>query len=229
MTEQLREDVWLLDIGLFPPLDTNGYLVDDGEVTLVDTGLWVNRPSLRSELAEAGYTPRDLDRVLLTHYDLDHTAGLRELRPEFDGEVIIGQVDYDLYTGAYDPQWLHHKGLFHRLVRPFFPIPNDFDVRPVEDEETIGGFTAYHTPGHNPGHMAYVHESGAAFVGDLLWEDDRELRYPFWADSYSTRELRASVIDFAARAPPFEILGMGHGRPYTSGGYAALRSYAGRL
>lgn len=229
MAEQLAEGVWWLDVGLVRPIDTNAFLVDDGSVTLIDTGLPCNCPSLRSELADAGYSPSDLDRVLLTHYDLDHTTGLGGLRPEFDGPVYIGQRDLDLSTGAYDPPLLHHKGLFHRITRRFFPLPADFDVRGLVDGETVGRFTAYLTPGHNPGHMAFVHDSGAAFVGDLLWENERRLKHPILADSYSTRELRASVIDFASRSPPFEVLGMGHGTPMSENGYRAVRSYAGSL
>lgn len=229
MAERLAEGVWLLDVGLFAPVDTNAYLIDDGEVTLIDTGLWVNRPSLRSEVADAGYGPGDIDRVLLTHYDLDHTTGLRELRPEFDGPVYLGEADYDIVTRRSSPPLLHHKGLFHRVSRRLFPLPRDADVRPVADGERVGNFTAYHTPGHNPGHTVFVHDSGAAFVGDLLWENDGRLRYPVLADSYSTRELRASVIDLVGRTGPFELLAMAHGRPIREGGYAALRSYAGSL
>ena len=34
ITTRLAEGVWLLDLGLVPPLATNGFLVDDGTVTL---------------------------------------------------------------------------------------------------------------------------------------------------------------------------------------------------
>lgn len=229
MARELAPDVWYLDLGFVRPIETNCYLVDDGTVTLVDTGLWYNRPSLRAELSIAGYTPADVDQVLLTHYDLDHTTGLRHLPESFDGPVYIGQADYDLYTGASDPPWLHHKGLFHRLVRPLFPLPGDVDVHPVEDSESIGNFTAFHTPGHNPGHTAYVHDSGAAFVGDLVWEDDGRLTPPFWLDCYDTRQLRESIVSFAARSPAFEVAGMGHGRPFADGGHQAFEELASRL
>jgi len=215
MAERLRSGVWLLDVGLVRPLNTNSYLVDDGTVTLIDTGLWVNWPSLRSELAEAGYDPADIDRILLTHYDLDHTTGLGRLSSEFGGPIYIGQRDYDLATGGFDPPLCHHKGLFHRLVRPLFPIAGS-DIRPVRDGERIGNFTVFDTPGHNPGHVAYVHEDGAAFVGDLFWERDGKLTPPVWLDSYDMDELRASIVEFWSRAPPLDLLGMGHGDPITS-------------
>jgi glyoxylase-like metal-dependent hydrolase (beta-lactamase superfamily II) len=229
MAERLGDGVWLLDVGWIRPLDTNCYLVDDGEVTLIDAGLWRNRPSLRSELVDAGYGPGDVDRVLLTHYDLDHTTGLRELRPGFDGPVYIGQRDFDLYSGAWDPPLLHHKGLFHRVARRLFPIPDEFEVRTVADGDVIGGFTAFHTPGHNPGHTVYVHGSGAAFVGDFLWRDGESVTVPVWADSYDVERIEDEVVRFAERAPPFDVLAMGHGRPFGSDGSAVLRQYAATL
>ena len=85
MPRRLTGGVWLLDLGLVEPVDAYAYLVDDtgaagdGTVTLVDTGLFLNRPTLDDELAAAGegYTLADIDRVLVTHYDLDHVGGLR--------------------------------------------------------------------------------------------------------------------------------------------------------
>jgi len=229
MAERLADGVWLLDVGLVPPLNTNAFLVEDGEVTLIDAGLWVNRPSLCSELADAGHAPGDVDRVLLTHYDLDHTSGLRELRPAFDGPVYIGRADYNLYTGAADPTWGHPKGVFHRIARLLFPLPGDADVRPVTDCDRIGSFLAYHTPGHNPGHTAYVHDSGAAFVGDLVWLKSGALTVPFWFDSYDLDLVRRSIRRFADRVDPFDVLATGHGRPATIGGYELLRAYAETL
>ncbi|MDS0276394.1 MBL fold metallo-hydrolase [Halomicroarcula sp. S1AR25-4] len=236
MVRRLSEGVWLLELGLFPPLASNAYLVDesafDGEsdaLTLVDTGLWWNEPTIVDELAAVGYGPADLDRVLLTHYDLDHVGGLNRLVPEFDGPVSVGTDDLALLEGHVDPELLHHKGLFHRASRRLFPLP-DLVLEPVADGDAIGGFTAYHTPGHNPGHVVYHHaDASAAFLGDLVWEDDGDLTTPFWGDSYDMNRLRRSIADLSARIPPFEIAAMGHGDPLTVGGDDALRTLASRV
>ena len=229
MATLLAEGVWWLDVGVIRPYDTNAFLVDDGTVTLVDTGLWRNCPSLASELADAGYAAEDVDRVLLTHYHLDHTGGLSRLAPAFDGPVYLGAADVALYTEEWDPPWTHPKGLYHRLARRLFPLSETLDVRSVEDGARIGAFTAYHTPGHNPGQTAYVHDSGAAFVGDLVWGGADGLTTPVWLDSYDVGQLKASAIDLLGRAPPFAVLAMGHGDPITADGDRALRRYVGGL
>jgi glyoxylase-like metal-dependent hydrolase (beta-lactamase superfamily II) len=243
MARELADGVWLLDLGLVPPLATNGFLIDgslreqldapaddadqdpatDEDLTLVDAGLFYNRRSIRAELADAGYSVADLDRVLVTHYDLDHIGGLGGIADELDGPVYIGEADGKLAAGESQPNVFHHKGLFHRIARRLFPLPDDIDLRHVRDGDEIGRFTAYHTPGHNPGHTVYVHDSGVAFLGDLVWEEEGELTPPFWLDSYDMRDVRESIRRFADESRPFEVACMGHGTPLTSGGDDAIR------
>ncbi|MFC6835269.1 MBL fold metallo-hydrolase [Halomarina ordinaria] len=232
--ERVRGDVHRLQLGWVEPFVVNAYVVDDGgTVTLVDTGMPANRRSLRGELAAAGYDPADVDRVLLTHYDLDHVGGLTALArrlggPRFDAEVYLGAADVALVRGDTDPPWFHHKGAFHRLAREAFDL-RDVALTPVEDGDRIGGFTAHHTPGHNPGHTAYVHEAGVGFVGDLLWETDGALELPFWGDSYDRAAMRASVRALVARAAPFDVVCVGHGVPFVRGGGERLRAFAAGL
>jgi glyoxylase-like metal-dependent hydrolase (beta-lactamase superfamily II) len=218
MAEYVADGVWLLDLGLVPPFATNSYLLDDGEVTLVDAGLPVNRPSLRDELAATGHAPEDLDRVLVTHYDVDHTGGLARLGREIP--VYVGEADARL----------HHKGAFHHVARWLFPLPDDVEVRRVHDGDRIGGFEAFHTPGHNPGHTVYVHDDLAVcLLGDLVWGEPEGLSPPFWLDSYDMHELRESIRDLAARVPDFEYACMAHGDPVVEAGSDALRALADRL
>ncbi|MFC7142541.1 MBL fold metallo-hydrolase [Halosimplex aquaticum] len=229
MPTRLAEGVWMLDLGLVPPLSTNGYLVDDGTVTLIDPGLFWNRPSLGAELSEIGYEVADVDRVFLTHYDLDHTGGLRALDGEFDGPVYIGADDLALVRREQHPKLIHHKGLFHRAARRLFPLPAHMDLRGVEDGEEIGRFTAFHTPGHNPGHTVFVHDSGVAFLGDLVWESDGRLTPPIWFDSYDMREIGESIRGLAERVPSFEVAAVAHGTPLIRDGRTKLLECAARL
>ena len=237
MVRRLREGVWLLELGLFPPLASNAYLVDESAfggdsdaLTLIDTGLWWNDPTIVEELRAVGHGPADIDRVLLTHYDLDHVGGLNRLVPAFDGPVSVGRADLDLLARRSDPPWLHHKGLFHRASRRLFPLP-DLPLEPLDDGQRVGGFRAYHTPGHNPGHLVYYHDgASAAFLGDLVWAGDAgSLTPPFWGDSYDMGQLKESVAALSARIPAFDVAAMGHGDPLVTGGSEALRALATRV
>lgn len=245
MASELVDGVWLLDVGLVPPLATNAFLLDESidtsagadpdvdeeaELTLVDTGLWRNHPSLVGELADAGHEPADLDRVLLTHYDLDHVTGLgRLVERGFDGPVYMGRRDVELVRGEWDPPLAHHKGAFHRVARRLFGFP-DVDLRRIDDGDRIGGLTAYHTPGHNHGHTVFVHEGlSVACLGDLVWEQGGQLTPPFWLDSYEMRAIRESIKRFDREAPDFEVAAVAHGTPLVAGGRDAIRRLAAAL
>ena len=222
---EVTRGVHLLEVAWPEPVGSNAYLVDDGDVTLVDAGLPVGRHRLTDELAAAGYAVADLDRALVTHYDVDHVGGFRAV--DEDVPVYIGAVDAELVRGAWSPPLSHHKGAFHRLLRRLFPM-SGFDLHPVADGDRIGGFRSLHTPGHNPGHAVFIHDGlEAAFLGDLVWESDGEFVAPPWLDSYDTDRIARSISRVAGES--FEHACVGHGRPVSPAGDAVLRELAAEL
>jgi glyoxylase-like metal-dependent hydrolase (beta-lactamase superfamily II) len=230
MAERIAPGITRLDLGFRAPLGATAYLAEDGDLTLVDAGMPINRRRIRAEIDDAGRAIGEIDRVLITHYDLDHLGGLARLTPDLDAPVYLGRRDLDLLQGGYDPPLFHHKGLFHRAVRAVYSPPTSLSYRAVVNGERIGGFEAFHTPGHNPGHTVYVHEGlDAAFLGDLVWGENGGLTIPVWFDSYDVAEIRESVRWFAAESPPFELACVGHGDPVREGGDAALRALADRV
>lgn len=225
MAREITDGVWLLEVAWPEPIGANAYLVDDGDCTLVDAGLPLPRRSLSAELRETGHTLGEVDRVLLTHYDIDHVGGLA--RVDLDVPVYLGAPDCRLVRRSWSPPWRHHKGAFHRLVRRLYSL-SDADLRPVSDSEWIGGFRAVHTPGHNPGHTVFLHDdSGTALLGDLVWRTDEGFVPPPWLDSYDTAQTAESIDRIAEWQ--FESACPGHGRSYTTGGAEALRALADDL
>lgn len=229
MAERLAPGVHLLELGWHEPFGANAYLIDDGSLTLIDSGFPV-AGQLEAELADASATVADIDRVLITHYDLDHIGGLARVARNADAPVFIGAADLDIITGATAPPVFHHKGLFHRGLRAVFRLPDSLTFHPVTDGDIIGEFAAIHTPGHNPGHTVYVHRGRrAALLGDLVWESNGRLTLPIRLDSYDMTELRASVRRLSAITPPFEVACVGHGDPILTGGADALTALADRI
>jgi len=225
MAERIAPGIDRLDLGFRAPFGTTAYLLEDGDLTLIDAGMPLNAPRIRTEIGDAGHAVSDIDRVLITHYDLDHLGGLARLVPDLDAPVYLGEDDLALLRGGTDPPILHHKGLFHRGLRAVHSLPDSLSYRPVADGDRIGGFEAFHTPGHNPGHTVYVQEGrDVAFLGDLAWGEDGGLTIPIWLDSYDVAEIKESVRRFASVAPPFEYACVAHGPPVLSDGRGALRA-----
>ena len=230
MATELGEGVWWLDLG-----GVNAYLVDDpgsgkengeekGSLTLIDAGTPRDTGTIARGINEAGYSLSDVDRVLITHYDMDHVGALAGLSG-LDAPVSVGAADAGLLQGEH-PNWANRKGAFQLATGPLVAEP-DLAIEPIEDGVEIEGFRAYHTPGHTPGHVAYVNEArSAAFLGDLVTESDGELQPSPWFLSYDTGEVAGSIAALANRLDEFDICGMGHGVPFVRGGSDRLRECA---
>ena len=216
MPTELVPGVYRLDLGF-----VNAYVVEDGDdLVLCDAGTPGDGGDVRSALAELGYTPADVDRVLVTHYDLDHVGGLAGLG--LDAPVYAGDGDAAMLRGDARPPLSNHKGLLQLAMGPFVPRP-DLPIRTVADGETVGSFTAYHTPGHTPGHTVYVSEAcDVAILGDLVRESGGGLEASPWVMSYDTDEVSDSIRSLVERAPEFSAACVGHGVPLRTGGSAAL-------
>ena len=223
MPTALNDDqsVWAFDLGM-----VNAYLVDDGTVTLIDAGTPGAADDLESGLEAAGYSTDEIDRVLLTHFDLDHVGGLAPLGIEAPAYMM--DPDASMLEGSDRLPFTSKKGLLHRVTGVMLTRPN-VAIERVQDGQQIGGFTAHHTPGHTPGHVLYHHpELEVALLGDLVAEDDGTLGTPPWPLTHDNGQNRRSIRELAERDLSFEIACMGHGDPLTSGGDDALAVLANR-
>ncbi|WP_134668949.1 MBL fold metallo-hydrolase [Halorussus marinus] len=213
--------VWWLDLG-----SVNAYLVEDGDdLVLVDAGTPRDAGPLARAIRDTGHAVGEIDRILVTHYDFDHVGALGKLG--LDVPVYLGREDAAVLAGRDRPDWHNHKGLLQRVVQPFVAAPG-VPIRPVADGDEIGGFEAYHTPGHSPGHVVYVGDR-VAFLGDLVRERGGDLEPSPWLISYDTVAVRRSVRALADRVPDFDVAAMGHGTPILAGGSDRLRELAARL
>lgn len=223
MVTTLTEGVWWIDLGT-----VNAYLVADDGLTLVDCGMPWNAGAITDGIADAGHAIGDVDRVLVTHYDLDHVGAIADLQLPPDAEVFVGAADAPYVTGREKPALTNRKGLLQRIVGRFAGTVET--VTSVDDGDTIGSFTAHHTPGHTPGHTAYVSEThSAAFLGDLVREVDGRLAASPWYISRDTRAVRESIRGLVAADIEFEVAAMGHGTPFSEGGSDRLVALADRL
>ncbi|QSG10432.1 MBL fold metallo-hydrolase [Halapricum desulfuricans] len=221
MATELIEGVWWFDLR-----GVNAYLVEDGDtLTLVDAGTPLSRRELARDLRDLGHGFADIDRVLVTHYDVDHVGVLNRV----DAPVYAGATDAPLVGGERRPGVTGRKGLSQRLAAPFCPTPAG-PVRSIGDGDTVGSFTVVHTPGHTPGHVSYVSERlSVAFVGDLVRESGGRLEPSPGLLSHDTAQVRASIQRLAAALPEVDVLGMGHGVPFERDGHERLRELADRL
>jgi glyoxylase-like metal-dependent hydrolase (beta-lactamase superfamily II) len=139
---------------------TNSYLVEDEEThdaVVIDSNL---EPDLVTSIAKERRA--NVRAILLTHTDLDHIAGLHELREAF-GDVPIalhGEEREVVESGK-------------PLRREFGPLATQLGNLEslVEGESYRAGsltFDVLHTPGHSPGGVS-LRIDGFVFTGDALF------------------------------------------------------------
>ena len=113
-------------------------------------------------------------------------------------------------------------------------------VRPLGPDGSIPGIEGWHwvhTPGHTPGHVAYVRAPDRVVIsGDALLtlrvnaatgllRGRQGLSAPPWYTTWDRRAARASIREIAALEP--SVLAGGHGRPLAGAGTAAaIREFA---
>ena len=183
------------------------------ELILFDTGL--NGAGITSALAQAGYTPDQIDTVVLTHMHGDHIGGMMtDGQPTFsNARYVTGSAEFNAWSE------MGNDGF-------------DTNVRPMAEKMTMlddGGsvtssVTAMAAFGHTPGHMTYMIENegeqlllAADFANHYVWS----LAYPDWEvkfdrDKAAAAETRRRILGMlAADKVPF----VGYHMPWPGVGY----------
>jgi len=72
----------------------NCYLIEtDTSYILIDTGCPNKRTKLEKELESAGCKPGNLNLIVLTHGDFDHTGNAAHLREKFGAKIVMHHDD----------------------------------------------------------------------------------------------------------------------------------------
>ncbi len=193
-------------------------LVNTGsELILFDTGL--SGPGITGPLQAAGYSPDQVDVVVLTHMHGDHIGGMMtDGAPTFaNARYVTGSVEHNHWSAA------GNEGF-------------DTNVAPMNDQMTFieggdavaSGITAMAAFGHTPGHMAYMIESEGAQVALIA---DAANHY-VWSLGHPDWEVRFDMDKEAAAATRRELFGMlaadrvpfiGYHMPFPAMGYVQAR------
>lgn len=153
------------------------YVLKGDGVIAIDAGQPNKSETFRQGLQRAGMVPEDVGLILLTHAHWDHMGSARDLKRITGAPLAVHAREAEwVETGNPLPPpgattWGRVLTSVLRLMAPFIRVPPATVDRRLGDHETsleefgIRG-TVVPTPGHSPGSVSVVLESGEAFVGD---------------------------------------------------------------
>ena len=163
-----------------------------GKKVLFDNGMGSeklygpNSGRLLNSLREAGVAPSEIDAMVLTHAHSDHCWGTMgdDGTPNFPNATLyLSLAELDFWTSAAAEQRMARSVAGVR--KHILPLRDR--IRWIRDEEEfLPGVHALTTPGHTPGHMAFLFDGGWCLTGDVAFHDPLSYRFPEAESVYDT-------------------------------------------
>ncbi|MEM6589404.1 MAG: MBL fold metallo-hydrolase [Pseudomonadota bacterium] len=186
------------------------------QLVLFDTGL--NPDAITGALQDAGYSPDQVDLVVITHMHGDHINGLMgEGGATFpNAQYATGRVEFDHWAKA-------GSDGFDGKVRPLAD-----KMAMMEDGASgFSGHTAMAAFGHTPGHMVHMIESdgqqlliAADFANHYVWSlGNPDWHVVFDMDKDAAAKTRRRLLDMLAAD---KLAFAGYHMPWPGVGYVEV-------
>jgi glyoxylase-like metal-dependent hydrolase (beta-lactamase superfamily II) len=170
---------------------------DEENTILVDTGVPGQLNNIREEMEKAGVPFERLNKVIITHHDMDHIGSLASVVRESNNkvEVLAHEGERPYIQGEKLPIKMTPERIAQReeqlkampedkrkaMIDMFAKLPAKVDTLINDGEELpyCGGIVVIHTPGHTPGHTClYLKKYKALVTGDALNAAEGQLKGP---------------------------------------------------
>lgn len=218
--QQIRERLDSLFIDSENGVQTavNAFLVHTGEhLVLVDAGssacFGPTLGHVPDNLRASGYTPEDIDTILMTHLHPDHVCGLTDSEGNAiypNAELRVSQADADYWLSeeqaAAAPE--DAKGFFEMARNAVAPYQQAGRLETFQPgDELMDGVSAQDTSGHTPGHTSFLFQDEEEDM--LVWGDvvhsygvqfsDPSVAIEFDSDQQQAIAARQAVLSAAAK------------------------------
>ena len=221
---QITEGLWQINLGT-----VNAFLIDQGELTLVDTGLPGSADKIVAAIGSIGRNVADLKHIIVTHCHPDHAGSVAALKKLSGARVYMHPVDAAMVRKGEAARPMTPapgllRGLLYRMFIPKKPVPIescaiDQEVNDGAELPIAGGLKAIHVPGQCAGQIALLWPRRR-----LLFAADACASMPTFGYALCYENLedgKASLRKLAAL--DFDMAVFGHGGPIKSGAAQKFR------
>ncbi len=213
----------------------NAYLIDHGNLTMVDAGPPGSDKKILNYLTRIGKKPEDLDQILITHFHQDHIGGLARMIELTGAKTFMHAADADELEGGrcFRPEVQISPGLKNQLVYNLFirGVARTISPLHVSDRVKDGdylfigkGIRAIATPGHTAGHISYLYpeHGGILFGGDAAESTFGLNLMIFYEDLANGRDSLKKLANES-----FQVACFGHGAPILKAAQKAFKKKFG--
>ena len=194
----------------------NAYLclTDEGTV-LIDTGMPGNEKKIIEYVRGIGLGPAQIQYIVLTHSDIDHSGSAARLKELTNAKVAIHEADAPRLSG--EKKLKEVKGPIGVLLAVMGPFMRFTPLKPdvsLKGSERVLNLTVIHTPGHTDGSICLYKENETIFVGDALRTNSSGMvELPSKSMSVDMEQAKESIRKISEFQ--YSALLPGHGPPIT--------------
>ena len=156
--KEVTKDIYLIGgADITDPRDCAVYLIDLGELVLIDAGAGPSYDEIVRNIEGLGLSPAKLKAVILTHCHIDHIGGAPQFRDAFGCRIIMHELDAKPVeqgdAGMTAASWYNIQ---------FPPLSVDVKLHQEEERLRFGDqeLVCLHTPGHTPGSLSVYLDRG---------------------------------------------------------------------
>jgi glyoxylase-like metal-dependent hydrolase (beta-lactamase superfamily II) len=154
--------------------DCSVYLVDVGDLVLIDAGAGPGFNRIVENIESLGFDPQKISTLILTHCHIDHVGGAHLFKERFSPQIVMHDLDARVVERGDNRM----TAAFYYHI-DFKPLPVDIKFTKAEEHLFVcnNDMVCLHTPGHTPGSMSVYFDKDGTRV--LFGQD---IHGPFMKD-----------------------------------------------
>ena len=166
-------DIQIIKVGV-----DNCYIIKHEGTILVDGGMPGKFNKFSKGLKDIGINPKEIKAIVITHCHWDHIGCTKKIKDMTGAKVVVQEYEKDILVKgemAMPPSVTRWGKILAVLLKSWskkFSIePSEVDIVIGEEDYSLEEFgikgKIVFTPGHSPGSISVLLDSGEAFVGDM--------------------------------------------------------------